>query len=198
MSGVSKKRTLDWLESMRSASLVQQLALRISRRGAGAISIDQLAAETGLQADAVHRHVSGLLTNKIVVDAGGVLLAKEALQEAITRIHRQLAKALEQSGDLGIKRSELRSQSDLSPEIFDCAFAVLTREQQLQMDKELIRPAGIHQPDPGGDEDRLSAVARAYEEAGLSSPSPGDLAMAMGIRPAEMRQLITIFFGRRN
>jgi selenocysteine-specific elongation factor len=45
---------------------------------------------------------------------------------------------------------------------------------------------------PTPDQSRLSAVATAFEFAGLAAPSPGELVSKLGIAEEEMRRLVTM------
>ena len=178
-----------WLEKLVHASPAEALALRVRRRGTMGIAVDVLASEMGLTVAATRAIAERVSAGDEVLTVGGdVLLTSDAFQIAGNLV---LAR-LKNSGPSGLKRSELRSQTELSAEILDAAVEKLVRERKLELRGEVVALASV--APVAGDRDRQNAlaVAAAYEEAGLAPGSVREVAQRLGIAEAEMRRLVTL------
>lgn len=186
-----KAKTAGWLRALRTASFEEWILLRIARLGVNGISARELSRETGLTEAAL----GGLIRRWVGEDRVHAIgerrwLTQEsfaAVQETILRQFRNRSG----SSSAGVRRSELREQTDLDAEVFDEALRGLERERKLQVVNEFVIP---FMPVSATDSDQslLSTVAKEYEVAGISPPSPDELGMRLGIAPAEMRRLVTL------
>lgn len=182
-----KAATLAWLECLRSASPIEQIGLRVRRRAINGITLDTLSAETGLTADTLHRHINPLLKcGDLLLISGNRLLSCEAYLAAGAAI---VARVL--SGQ-PIKSSELRSQTALNVEVFDCVINELVREQKVQLCDEIVSIYNGGTRSSSAESERLATIAQAYEAAGLAAPSVIELAQKLNLSEAEMRRLITL------
>jgi selenocysteine-specific elongation factor len=187
-----KADALEWLEQLRTASLPQQLALRVRRRNAAGLQLDALAREAGLTIDAARRHVvAGPQMSEIMVLPGNLLLSREAFDSAVDRVVNQLQTASKRSQNSVLRRSELRSQTELDVPVLDFVLSALARERRVRLEDESVRLADGPGQSSGADA-RLAAISRAYEDAGLVAPSVPELAQRFQVAEAEMRRLITV------
>jgi selenocysteine-specific elongation factor len=185
-----KAQTLAWLEPLRTAPLPQQLVSRVKRRNTAGLRIDALARETGLTLDAVRRHV--VSEPEIVVLPGDLFFTRDALHSASELVVKLLQRESKHSQKSLLKRSELRSQTELDAPVFEFVLSALVREKKIQLEDEYVALAGNSGPSSPAHDERLAAVSRAYEEAGLASPLVPELAQRFQVADAEMRRLIIL------
>jgi selenocysteine-specific elongation factor len=190
-----KAQALAWLEQLRTASLPQQLVLRVRRRSTAGLRIDALARETGLTFDAVRRHV--ISESEIVVLPGDLFLSRDAFHSAADLVVTLLQRASKHSQKSRLKRSELRSQTELDAPVFEFVLSALVHERKVLLEDESVVLAGHSGPSSPAHDERLAAVSRAYEEAGLASPSVPELAQRFHVADAEMRRLIVLLQRQR-
>lgn len=187
-----KAETLAWLKLLINASVSEQLALRIRRRGTGGLQLDALARESGLSVDAARRRLEPAVHDGDILRIGGdVLLSHDAVDAATKQIFSALDGLAQRPGTSAMKSSALRSQTTLPPEVFDFVIAGLVRDGKVQIDGEsLSLEAG-----PGSlslESEQLAAVAADYKAAGLTAPSVTELAQRLRLSDAEMRRLVTL------
>jgi selenocysteine-specific elongation factor len=180
-----------WLQNLTGSSREQQFVLRAARRGTLGITLSALSRETGIKLDALQNLLDPLTRRETLVRAGDYVLTREALEAAHHLAIREFALGANERGDVGLKRSELKSRTRLGPEVLDLVLSRLEAEGKLRLHNELVVPI-----DDGGarnpDQSRLSAIATAFESAGLAAPSPDELVSKLGIAAQEMRRLVTI------
>ena len=180
-----KAAALSWLELLRGSSPSQQIDLRVRRRKTSGITLDALSTETGLTIDAVRRFIGPALQGgslQFVTD--DLLLSREATLAAAAAIMTRM-----KAGPQTAKRSELRSQTGLSTEVFDFAINALVREQKTQLRDETV--SIYNAVSNSSESEQLTAVAQAYETAGLATPSVTELAQRLNLRETEIRRLVT-------
>ncbi len=66
------------------------------------------------------------------------------------------------------------------------------REQRLRLQDALVYASGSDPQLPGADLKSLSAIATAYESAGLTAPSASEVATMLHLKDGEMRRLMTL------
>ena len=181
-----KSLAQDWLEQLRAASPASQLTLRVSRCNATGITFDALSAETGLTRDAIRLQIDPAIERgDLYLISNNLLLSREAFLIAVQKIITCL-QAREK-----VKSSELRGRSSLSHAVFGFVVNSLVHQKKIQLRDETVSIYGAVVPASNPEGDRLAAIARAYEEAGLASPSVLDLAGRFNIRETDMRRHIT-------
>jgi selenocysteine-specific elongation factor len=189
---LNKARTLDWLHQLANATTDKQLALRVARRGTAGTTISELSAETGLRVEAIQGRLAVLLqSGKICSLANGLLLSRAALVAASDMVQQNLGRSF-QSGAGAVKRSALKSQVRLQPEVVDWVAQHLEQNKMFRISGEEILPPGTDKTASSVDEANLATIDQAYRQAGLASPSPGNLAVELAIDLAQMRRLMTI------
>jgi selenocysteine-specific elongation factor len=192
MQNLRKAKTSAWLERLRDASAEDRLLLRVARRNVAGLTTEDLASETGVTVDAIQRMTRQFLdTGELLLIPPDLFLARDALGSAVKLVHVQLKKSTKFSGGSGLKRSELKSLTGLRIGIFDQVVQVLSDARVLQSRDELLYPFSLSSADDDADGRFLSAIAGAFESAGLAAPLPADVAANLGITDPEMRRLMT-------
>jgi len=189
LPNLRKAKCLSWLEALQSASLEEQLFMRVARRGVAGLTLRELVAETGLTLEALQRITQSLISSKRLLNiTGDMQLTSEAAEIATSNIAVVLKKDAKADG---LKRSELKSQTGLRTEIFDFLLEKLVGEQKLRLQNELIYLAasGPHVAD--ADLESRFAIASIYEAAGLAAPSSSEVATRLNLKEREMRRLMT-------
>lgn len=190
---LSKARTEEWLRKLLDARPDEQLALRAARRGEAGIPVGELSAESGLTADGIATILTPMIRDERIHRLGeDLLLSREALLEVVARVHAEFERMMAQAGQSGVKRSSLGSQVRLRPEVLDWALRALERAGKLTILNELLLPPKSETAEIDHEEEKHSAVLRAYALAGLASPAPGELAAELKMDAAQMRQAITV------
>ena len=186
-SRVRKSIALSWLEDLKGSSPVQQIELRVGRRKTHGITVDALSIETGLTTEAVRRLIDpAIQSGDLQFVSDDLLLSREALLAATGAIMGRLRVASQ-----NIKKSELRSQTGLTAEVFDFAINSLHRERKVQVSDETISIYRATSNSLDAESEQLTAVAQAYEAAGLATPSVIELAQKLNLREPEIRRHIT-------
>ena len=182
-----KAATFAWLEQLNTSSPTRQVVLRVGRRKTNGITVPALSSETGWTVDAVRRQMSPALeSGELLLVSGELLISLEAFVAATRAITARL------QASQAIKSSELRSQTALSPEVFNSVVSTLVREQKIRVCDETVSIFSAGDQSPNGETDRLKAVAQAYEAAGLGPPSVVEVAQRLNLTEAEMRRLVTV------
>ena len=190
LPNLRKGKCLTWLEALKEASLEEQLRLRVARRGTTGIIMGKLMAETGLTQEALHRLTEPLVrSNRLLRIPDDVLLTEEALASAAESLIGLLKT---ETKSAGLSRSELKGRSGLSWKIFDFLLEKLVREQRLWLHEALVYASGSDSQLPGPDLKSLSAIATAYESAGLTAPSASEVSSMLHLKEGEMRRLMTL------
>ncbi len=184
-ANLSKAKCLTWLKALKEASLEEQLFLRVLRRGAAGLAVRELMAETGITRQAIDRLTEPLVSgNRLLRITSDTLLSTQALATAMGNV------AILVKPD-GIKRSELRGQSALNPEVFDFVIENLAREERLRLQDERVLLPGSESHLPDEDLQLHAAIASIYEAAGLAAPAFSEVAARLGLKEADMRRPMT-------
>ena len=187
LPGLRKLQAMDWLETLRGAPAEEQILLRVARRRVEGLSLQSLAAETGLAREAAERLLQRLVVSQRLLQIPGeILLDSQALDaacEAIRSVLKQHAS--------GVKRSELKTRTSLRPEILDFSLQRLARAEKLRLDGELVYPVLAGKP-PSAPDPNLSAIAAIYRQAGLSAPLISEVAATLKLKQSELRGLVTL------
>ncbi len=190
ISKLKKAMCLAWLESVRDASLEEQLRLRVERRGVHGVFVRELIRETGLTQEAITRHRNVLVScGNLVRLSGDLLLTRDAVEAAAQAILLRLEM---KSNQKGIKLSELRSQTSLRGDVIESLVGYLAVEQKLRRQGEIVYARGTGPQLSEEDEQLQSKIEAVYKTAGLASPSTNEVAATLGIKDDEMRQSMTM------
>jgi selenocysteine-specific elongation factor len=193
ISRLRKSECLKWLERLKSAPVARQLFLRISRRSLCGLHLSGLSAESGLTAEAIAALTDPLIAaGKLVRTQDDLFLTIEDIVRAEYSIMNGFAKRVKDTASSSVRRSELRSHTRLSAEIFDVVVERLERARKLRVQQSWIFPFDSDAKPSERDSKLLSSVAESYETAGLSTPSSEEVANKLAIDSSEMRRLITL------
>ncbi|MGH9585856.1 MAG: selenocysteine-specific translation elongation factor [Acidobacteriaceae bacterium] len=193
VSGLRKSVCLDWLQQLRDAPNEEQLLLRIGRRGLRGLHLSALSVETGLTAEAITRIIRPLLAaGRLIEVPGDLLMTEENVESAQRLVMSSFDQRAKTSAGPGVNRSELRTQTQLSLELFNYALEELARQRQLRIQQEWVFPFDSGGQVPEKDQQLLGSIAKYFEAAGLAPPSSDEVAGKMAIERREMRRLMTL------
>jgi selenocysteine-specific elongation factor len=185
-----KAKCLAWLETFQDSPIEQQLLQRVSRCGTSGLEERRLMAETGLTQEALQRLMGPLLNSgRLVRIADGILITREQFESLVEAITVRL---VAESSQGGLRRSEMKSQLNLSAEVFDFVVDKLARERKLATKGELIYATRIEASISKPDAKSLTAIADAFGSAGLTTPSVAEVAAKLNLADEEMRRLMTL------
>jgi len=173
---------------LRTASAEEQLLLRVARRSTRGLSIQRLMVETGLSQQAAERFLQPLiLSGRLFQIPGGILVANPALEAACEAISSHL-----QQYASGLKRSELRTRTSISPEILDFSLERLARAGKLRVKGELVCPPDDGRVESTVEDPTLSAIVAIYRKAGLAAPSQAEVATMLKLKESGLRGPFTL------
>jgi selenocysteine-specific elongation factor len=183
-----KDVTRAWLDTLKDEPSSRQTALRVNRRTTCGIALGTLCAESGLNIDAVREQIGPRLeSDEPLLLRGDLLLSRDGFKAAMSAVMSRLLTSRQE-----IKRSELRSQTGLSNAVFEFALAALVRMQTVRLREEMVSMFHAEQQSSIAEDERLAAIAQAYEAAGLASPLTSELAQRLNMKEAEIRRIVTL------
>ena len=172
----SKKKAFAWLQQMNGASEEDQLRLRVERSDVIGVTPAQLACEMGWTVEAVRAAVQpALKSGSLQLLSQKLLIGTAAWRRAAEQILKMLPAASAGESPVGLRQSELRSQSHLPVEVFAALLASLSQQRHIllrgEAGNEMVYPpgAGVDAPDPNAA--RIAAMADLYRRAQLSPPA---------------------------
>ena len=134
-----RAEALQWLIKFKDAPPEEKLYARIARRDVDGLTLQQLSRETGLTSEALETPLYPLIQSRRVLRlSAGVLLVSTAQQAARERVDALLQAEGRDLATKGWKRSELRSRTRLSPEVFDSVMKALSGENRIKISGELV------------------------------------------------------------
>jgi len=187
-----KAEALQWLIKFKDAPPEEKLYARIARRDVDGLTLQQLSRETGLTFEALKTMLHPLIQSRRVLRLSAEVLLVSTAQQTAREIMDALLQA--EGRDLatkGWKRSELRSRTRLSTEVFDSVLEALCGENRIKISGELVFSQSTH-ASVDADRERLSMISSIYEAAALTAPLSIEVADRLSLTHAEMRRLVTI------
>jgi selenocysteine-specific elongation factor len=192
LAKLRKAACLAWLERMSQASEEQKLLLRVSRRNSAGITLSELSAETGFTTAAIERKLMPLINSDVLVRvAGDSFVSAEALVASIDLVHKTFVGRFENAAKAGVKRSELRSATELSGGLFDLVIDRLSEHEKIVLRGEYVYPCGSKSEYSAEDQKKMSTIAEIYLAAGLASPTALEVGGRLSLNEREMHRLIT-------
>lgn len=193
---IQKLRKADcraWLEQINQASEEDKLLLRTTRRKSKGISLPELSAETGLIIQAIERTVLPFLDSGLLVKyAGDRLISQQALTASLDLLNTTLIARSNVGTNAGVKRSELKSATELPDGVFELAIERLSDQGKISLRDENVFPRGMESRHSAEDQRSLSAIEDIYRQAGLASPSTLEVGSRLSLNDREMHRLITL------
>ena len=189
---LKKAEASNWLEQVQHASPERQLALRVAHRGPSGISIAELSTETGLKTGAIRARLgSDMRTGNIRLIENDLLISGEAWRQSAALVEQELEKLFREPDSAGVKRSMVKSRLRLRGEVVDSVLLDLEQQKKLRVAGEQLSRLNADQADSTPDQEKIDSIERAYQQAGLASPSPTNLAADLALDPTQMRRLMT-------
>lgn len=194
LPGVKKSVTYSWLKAIQDAGPMECLRLRVSRRGTQGIALQDLVAETGMTAEAVHVHLTPLLSSSQLIGSGHDAARTEhfVTADALQRAMSSIVGELESAGSGSMAKAELRSKARLDEHIYDVAIRRLADTHKIETRAETVSLAGRGDAIPAERLRLLGAVEDLYVAADLAAPLIREVSLRVGVQPGEMRELITL------
>jgi selenocysteine-specific elongation factor len=170
------------------------LGVRVARAGWAGTTCQALARETGLPRPALDAAVAALAQDAALVRAAdGALFARAACAELERRLHDALA-SFHQREPMrpGMPRGALRGAlpENVPRAAFELALARLVASGAVEAADELVRRSDFV-PRLTQRQEAIAARVRADAMiAGLEPPTPRDWELALGVPPAELRDVL--------
>lgn len=189
---LKKPQRMAWLQRVNDASQAQRILFHVERRGTAGIDTATLTSETGLTPAAIQQIIAPLLAkHSLVQPTGDLWITGEAFAGA-----RELVIAEVKRGG-AVKKSELRTRTQLGEQVFACALNSLAAGQKLSINGELVTLYGAAPQLAEADRKHLAAIEQTYAAAGLTAPLPREVAQRLGITEADMRRLMILLLRER-
>ena len=192
-----RKHALAWLEQIRDAAPAEQVRLRVERRGSVGISTVHLAEEFGWTAELIGTMIQPMLASGMLrLLAHHLLVTRRGLEEAGKSIQAHIAQSPEAAKTpSGMRRSELRSLTHLSTEVFDAALELLLAARHLvargEPGQEHIYPPGAVPEAVGPNQKKVEALAEVYRRAGLNPPGFAEVLRDLRFAEKDARAFVT-------
>jgi selenocysteine-specific elongation factor len=151
----------------------------------------------GWTVDAVQAAVQPLLKSGLLqLLSQRLLIGSAALQMAGEQVLKILPAASADGPPAGIRLNELRSQSNLAPEVFSAVMTSLAQQKRISLrgepGSEVVYPPGakLNAPDPNAA--RITALADLYQRAGLNPPLFSQAVRDLRLTEKDARAFVTL------
>ena len=185
----SPERVLEFLRTMRDGSPQDVIAARVARRGTDGLALKDLPTEMNLR----HSEAMKLAAHAGLVLCGRSLISPSAFADAQAGVTRTI-NAFHDKNPLvaGISREELRDQSRLGHEIFDCALAKLAREKKLEIAGESVHLPGRGVVMKDEEAESKKIIEQAFASAGLKVPSLREVLAGVKVDKVRAQKIVTL------
>ena len=192
-----KKKALGWLQQMKDAVEADQLQLRVERCESIGNGVGQLAHEMGWTAEAVHAAVQPRLrSGSLQLLSQKLLISSTALRIAGEQVLKLLPAASAGTSPVGIRQSELRSQSQLPVEVFAALLTDLAQQRRILLrgepGNEMVYAPGAEVDAPDPNAARIAALADLYRRAELSPPAFPEAFRELHFSEKDARAYVTL------
>jgi selenocysteine-specific elongation factor len=189
LPNLRKAKCLAWLQKLQSASVEQQLLLRIDRRDHAGIEYSELTGEMGLQREPLQRLTRPMVQRGTLMEISGeLLITREQIDSTVEIVNSCLRTDTSQ---MGIKRSELKSQLGLRAEVFDFVIHQQAANGKLSVVGELIYETQTGMAAPVAQSTLAYAIAEEFRSAGLATPLVAEVAARLNLSAVDMRRQMT-------
>ena len=184
-------KTVQRLRSLMSDERSKKLASFVRAAEKHGVRLADIAAATGWTDDVLARAAAEGEAEKSVVNAGGVYLAREVLEQISSNIVEELERHHKREPlARGMLRETLRERlfAHSLPELFGAVIATLETSGEVVSEKDVLRLSG-HRVDLTDRDAKLSAeIERIYREAGVEAPSLDEAMARAGVAAAQRAQ----------
>jgi selenocysteine-specific elongation factor len=185
--GKELTRTHERLRLLSDGERPDKLAVFVAASGDQGLRLSDIAARTGWN-DEVVSQVATKAKETTIVEAEGVLLARDNF-ERLARITVDAVKLHHQREPLsrGLARETLRERhfAHAAPEIFRAVIARLEKDGTLTTEKDVVRATEHGLELSPADTQLREKIARAYEQAGLATPTFDQVLVDAGVPAAQ-------------
>jgi selenocysteine-specific elongation factor len=184
---------LMFLQALESASPVDVLLARISRRGPDGLSLSKAVAETGWHGFQVESLATGLTKTGKVLHFEGALISADTVSKLRSET-KAAVDAFHKANPLvaGISREELREKMDVSPDVYRGVEDLLVRDKQLEIAGELVRVPGRGVVLRDEEAESKKQIEAAFATAGLKVPLLKDVLASLPIDKARAQKIVTL------
>jgi selenocysteine-specific elongation factor len=189
---------VEFLRRLRDGSREQLLLARVARRQARGFSLADAVAETGWPAEWLAPLVASAVQSKqivalrdLLVDAGAFQNARRELLERLTAFHDKNRLVA------GMNREELREQLSLDSTVFAGVIDSLARENQVELQGELIRKTGRGVAMQTDEAESRRRIEEIFLKAGLQVPALKDVLASLKLDRARAQQIVTLLLRDR-
>ena len=197
----TRKKAFAWLQrvlaTMNNGAGGEQLQLRVERRASTGSTLGQMAHEMGWSVEAVRAAVQpGLSSGSLRLLSEKLLISSDAWQIAGESLLKLVPAATAGATPVGIRQSELRSQSHLPLEVFAALITELAQQGRLLLrgepGSEMVYPPGaaVDAPDPNAG--RIAALAELYRRAALNPPALAEAMRVLHLSEKDARAYLTV------
>jgi selenocysteine-specific elongation factor len=188
---------LAFLQTLGSSDPPAILLARVSRRGAGGLTLAEAIAETGWRPEDVERAAAALSSQ--------IVRTQERDQEKVRLLAASALSGLEsatlaavadfhQRNPLvgGISREELRERLAVSAGVLQLALASLVRARKLEIAGEQVRAAGRGVTMKDEESAAMQRIEQAFASAGLKVPLLKEVLASLPIDHARAQKIVTL------
>ena len=193
-----KDALLPFLKAVGNGSRQDSLLARIQRRGQDGFSVADAVRETGLRKNILQPVLAALLQQKQIVQAGELLIAKDAFLQARERMLAAL-ESFHKANPLvaGISKEELREKLGLTPLVMEALLAQLGRDKKAEVTGELVRLAGRGVELKDEEAKAKTQIEQAFSAAGLKVPYMDEVLGKLPVDKARAQKLVTLLLRDR-
>jgi selenocysteine-specific elongation factor len=188
----------EFLKTLSSGDAAAILKARIARRERNGIWMSKLIAESGWTRQLIEAELAGAIKTREVVRAGDLFLDGSALEALKSDVLNKAADFHRKNPLVaGIAREQLREQTGASAEVFDAAFATLTRENKIEVAGDLLRLPGHGVVMKDEEAESKRTIEQAFASAGLKVPALREVLAGLSVDKTRAQKIVTLLLRDR-
>ncbi|HXJ86345.1 MAG TPA: selenocysteine-specific translation elongation factor [Candidatus Binatia bacterium] len=194
-----KQVTVDvLLQHALAGKVAEMLAVRVARRWYQGLTMAQAVAETGLQQEAIQKHMAGALADGTLLRFGD-LFFDSGMMSALTILIPQTLALFHEKNPLvpGMAKETLREQYTLSPEVFTAVLDRLVREKKAEVAGEHVRIPGRGVVMKDEEAESKKKIEEAFASAGLKVPALHEVLAGLKIDKGRAQKIVTLLLRDR-
>jgi selenocysteine-specific elongation factor len=187
------KSDSNFLDLLASGDAASKLQARIARRQHEGILLSRLVAETGWTKDTIEAQLAPALRTGAVRRIGTRFLHSPSVHALKNHIVNAAA-LFHKNNPLvaGINKEELRSQVNVSQEIFEAVAAELIREKKIEINGDLVRLPGLGVVMKDEEAESKKKIEDAFFVAGLKVPALQDVLNGLKVDKTRAQKIVTL------